>query len=52
MNDAAAETPKMIVIGDGIHVRQEVDNIAWLDMGDYLLVVDALQTLQTFLLYM
>jgi len=43
MSDADAEVPKLIAVADGIHVRQEVDNIAWLDMGDHLLVVDALE---------
>jgi len=38
-----AETPEVKVIADGFHVRVAVDNIAWIDMGDYVLVVDALE---------
>lgn len=38
-----ADTPKIITVGEGFHVRQEVDNIAWIDTGEYALVVDALE---------
>jgi glyoxylase-like metal-dependent hydrolase (beta-lactamase superfamily II) len=38
-----AETPKIIEIGPGFCVRQEIDNIAWIDMGEYGIVVDALE---------
>jgi cyclase len=41
--DDPAETPKVMKIADGFYVRQEVDNITWIDMGDYSLVVDALE---------
>jgi glyoxylase-like metal-dependent hydrolase (beta-lactamase superfamily II) len=30
-------------VGDGFYVRQAVDNIAWIDLGDCGLVVDALE---------
>ncbi len=43
MGTDAAETPKMVAIGDGFFLRQAVDNIAWIDMGDYAIVVDALE---------
>lgn len=42
-----AETPKIIKLADGLYVRQEIDNIAWADMGDYVLVVDALERAET-----
>ena len=38
-----AETPEVKTIADGVHVRVAVDNIAWVDMGEYVLVVDALE---------
>ncbi len=38
-----AETPKIIEVADGIGVRQEVDNITWIDMGDHGIVVDTLE---------
>lgn len=37
------DKPKLIEIADGLYVRQEIDNIGWADMGDGLLVVDALE---------
>ena len=46
MNDTVptdAETPKLLCPAPGIYVRQEVDNITWIDMGDHLIVVDALE---------
>ncbi len=43
MSDIQAETPKLIQLSDGIRVRQEIDNIAWLDMGGFAIVVDALE---------
>ena len=43
MSDAAAETPKIIEVAEGLCVRQEIDNITWIDMGDYGIVVDALE---------
>jgi cyclase len=43
MSDQAGDTPKMIRLGEGFHVRQAVDNIAWCDLGDDLVVVDALE---------
>ncbi len=41
--DAQAEEVKVLQVGDGAFVRQEIDNIGWLDMGEHLLVVDALE---------
>jgi len=38
-----AETPKIVTVAEGFHVRQAVDNIAWIDLGNYALVVDALE---------
>ncbi len=43
MPDTVAEIPKIITIADGFCVRQEVDNIAWIDLGEYAIVVDALE---------
>jgi cyclase len=38
-----ADTPKIVTIAEGFHVRQAVDNIAWIDLGEAALVVDALE---------
>jgi len=38
-----AEVPKIIEVADGFCVRQEIDNIVWIDMGEFGLVVDALE---------
>lgn len=38
-----AETPKLVPVADGFFVRQEIDNIAWVDLGGYAVVVDALE---------
>lgn len=38
-----ADTPRILEPVPGIWVRQEVDNIAWIDLGDDLLVVDSLE---------
>lgn len=38
-----AEIPKIIEIGPRFCVRQEIDNISWIDMGEYGIVVDALE---------
>ncbi len=43
MSDAQAEIPKIIQLSGGIWVRQEIDNIAWIDLGGFALVVDALE---------
>jgi glyoxylase-like metal-dependent hydrolase (beta-lactamase superfamily II) len=43
MADQPNDTPKIVNVAEGFHVRQEVDNIAWIDMGEYGLVVDALE---------
>jgi cyclase len=38
-----ALTPRVAKIAEGIHVRLAVDNIAWIDLGDGILVIDALE---------
>ena len=38
-----ADTRKIIAVADGLHVRQAVDNMAWIDLGEYAVVVDALE---------
>ncbi len=43
MTTDPAETPKLVTLGEGFHVRQAVDNIAWVDLGDYAIVIDALE---------
>ena len=37
------DTPRLLEPAPGVWVRQEVDNIAWIDLGQDLLVVDALE---------
>jgi len=37
------DTPKIIDVAEGFRVRQEVDNIAWIDMGGFGIVLDALE---------
>jgi cyclase len=43
MDAAAVDRPKLLCPVPGCFVRQEVDNISWVDMGPYLLVIDALE---------
>ena len=43
MKTSDADTPKIIKVADGFYVRLEVDNIAWIDLGDCALAVDALE---------
>jgi glyoxylase-like metal-dependent hydrolase (beta-lactamase superfamily II) len=38
-----AETPKLVTVAEGFHVRQAIDNMAWIDLGEWALVVDALE---------
>jgi len=38
-----ADTPKILEPVPGVWVRQEIDNLAWIDLGDHVLVVDALE---------
>ena len=38
-----ADVAKVIDVAPGFHVRQEVDNTAWVDLGGYAIVVDALE---------
>ncbi|HUT01716.1 MAG TPA: MBL fold metallo-hydrolase [Phycisphaerae bacterium] len=38
-----ADEPKILTVGEGLCVRQEVDNIAWIDLGGQAVVVDALE---------
>jgi len=42
-NIEPGDEPKLVQLGDGFHVRQAVDNMAWIDMGEEILVVDALE---------
>ena len=37
------ETPTIVTVAEGFCVRQAVDVIAWIDLGDGVLVVDALE---------
>lgn len=37
------DTPKIEKVGEGFFVRVALDNIAWIDLGGYALVVDALE---------
>ena len=37
------DVPKIVTVADGFHVRQEIDNIAWIDMGDFAIVIDTLE---------
>jgi len=37
------DTPKIITVAEGFCVRQEIDNIAWIDLGGCGVVVDALE---------
>lgn len=43
MNANTADIPKILEPVPGVWVRQEIDNIAWIDLGGSLLVVDALE---------
>jgi len=43
MSNDPTDTPQLIKVGDGFHVRQAVDNMAWIDLGDCAIVVDALE---------
>lgn len=43
MNTDSTDSPKLVTLAHGFHVRQAIDNITWIDMGDWALVVDALE---------
>ncbi|MCJ7544615.1 MAG: MBL fold metallo-hydrolase [Phycisphaerae bacterium] len=43
MNAEQADLPKLIQVAEGLIVRQAVDNMAWIDLGEYAVVVDALE---------
>ena len=43
MSDEAADKAKIVTVSEGFFVRQAVDNIAWIDLGEYAIVVDALE---------
>ncbi|KPK84888.1 MAG: hypothetical protein AMJ81_04620 [Phycisphaerae bacterium SM23_33] len=43
MSTDPTDTPKIVTVGEGFQVRVAVDNIAWIDLGEYALVVDALE---------
>ncbi len=38
-----ADVPSIEKLTDGIYVRQAIDNIAWIDMGGFAIVIDALE---------
>jgi len=40
---SSPDLPKLLEPVPGIYVRQEIDNISWADMGEYTLVIDALE---------
>lgn len=42
MDDPGAE-PKIITVAEGFWVRQEVDNVAWIDMGGFAIAIDTLE---------
>jgi len=37
------EKAQIIKLAEGLYVRQAVDNMGWIDMGEYAIVVDALE---------
>ena len=37
------ETPKIIEVADRFYVRQEIDNIAWIDLGGFAVIIDTLE---------
>lgn len=43
MVEDPADVAKIIKIADGIYVRQAIDNLTWIDMGDYAIAIDALE---------
>jgi len=43
MEGDPTDTPKIVKASEGFFVRQAVDNMGWCDMGEYVLVVDALE---------
>jgi len=46
MTADVTDTPRILELADGFYVRQAVDNIAWIDMGGFAVVVDALEQAQ------
>jgi glyoxylase-like metal-dependent hydrolase (beta-lactamase superfamily II) len=38
-----ADLAKILTVAPGFRVRQAIDNIAWIDLGEYAIVVDALE---------
>jgi len=43
MSTDPTDIAKIIQVAEGFHVRQAVDNMAWIDLGDGAIVVDALE---------
>ena len=37
------DTPKVVTVAEGLWVRVAVDNIAWIDLGEFAIVIDALE---------
>ena len=42
MDDPGAE-PKVLTVAERFWIRQEVDNVAWIDMGGQAIVIDTLE---------
>jgi len=43
MTGDPTDIPVIVTAGEGFFIRQAIDNMGWCDMGDYILVVDALE---------
>jgi len=43
MPNDPANTPTIVAVAEGLHVRQAVDTIGWVDLGGAAVVVDALE---------
>jgi glyoxylase-like metal-dependent hydrolase (beta-lactamase superfamily II) len=47
MSTSQADVPKILNPADGVWVRQEIDNLTWIDLGDRLVAIDALEKPET-----
>lgn len=47
MTTDPADTPTIVDLGEGFQVRQEIDNTAWIDLGDRAVVIDTLEQPET-----
>jgi glyoxylase-like metal-dependent hydrolase (beta-lactamase superfamily II) len=43
MIESNTEPPTVHELGEGLYVRQEIDNMGWMDIGGWLVVVDTLE---------